>query len=65
MQLPEMQTEAPQGNLPEVAGILATGLQRLWERKSSQKLRCTAETLLDCEPKRRGHVHCNAEDIAP
>jgi hypothetical protein len=51
--------------LADLAAILAAGLQRLSERKSSQKSRGVTETPLDCRPPSRGHVRKKAEDVAP
>src|SRR5438309_1744533 len=50
MQLSAMPIAAPRNpeDLAEVAGILALGLQRLSDRKSSQISRREAETPLDC-----------------
>ena len=51
--------------LEEVAAILVAGLQRLFDRKSSQKSLRAAETPLDCRPPSGGHVGTRAEDLAP
>lgn len=51
--------------ITEVAAILAAGLQRLFERKSSQFSPVQSETLLDCGAAFEGHVHRKAEDMAP
>ena len=51
--------------LAELATILAAGLQRLSDRKSSQKLRGVAETPLDCRALSEGHVRAKSEDMVP
>jgi hypothetical protein len=52
-------------DLAEVAAILAAGLLRVLERKSSQNLRREAKTPLDCERACGGDVAVKSEDIAP
>jgi hypothetical protein len=52
-------------HLTEIAAILAAGLLRLSERKSSQKSRGTAETPLDCGAVSGGHVRKKIEDVTP
>jgi hypothetical protein len=56
---------ASAGPLEEVANILAIGLQRLFDRKSSRKLHGIAETPLDCRGPSEGHVGKRAEDKTP
>jgi hypothetical protein len=51
-------------HVSEVADILATGLQRLLERKSSQILRREAKTPLDRGRECAGDVARKSEDIA-
>jgi hypothetical protein len=51
--------------IQEAAAILAAGLQRLLERKSSQKSYRIAETPLDCRARSEGHVRKKAEDVTP
>ncbi|MET4631210.1 hypothetical protein ABIB83_008271 [Bradyrhizobium sp. I1.8.5] len=50
---------------PEIAAILAAGLQRVLQRKSSLISQCEVETPLDCEPEFGGDVDRKSEDIAP
>jgi len=52
-------------DLAEIAALLAAGLLRLLERKSSQILPREAKTLLDCGPQSEGDVARKSEDIAP
>jgi hypothetical protein len=52
-------------NLAEVAEILAAGLQRLFDRKSSPVSARAANSSLDWEPPLGGDVVDNNEDIAP
>jgi len=49
--------------LVEISAILAAGLLRLFERKSSQKSPTGAETLLDCGTPFEGHVQQKCEDV--
>jgi hypothetical protein len=66
MQLPAMPIAAPRNpkDLAEVAGILALGLLRLSDRKSSQISRREAETPLDCGAAPEGHVRKKREDVS-
>jgi hypothetical protein len=64
MQLVAMATTSPQV-LEELADILAAGLQRLSDRKSSRKMHGVAETLLDCSALSGGHVRKRTEDLTP
>lgn len=50
-------------DLAELAAILAAGLVRLLERKSSQILHHEAKTPLDCEPRSGGDAAVKSEDI--
>jgi hypothetical protein len=52
-------------HLTEIAAILAAGLLRLSERKSSQISRREAETPLDCGAAPEGHVREKREDLSP
>ncbi len=52
-------------DLAEVAAILAAGLVRVLERKSSKNLHCDAKTLLDCGRECGGDGAVKSEDIAP
>jgi hypothetical protein len=63
----DSQTDSPCGaeNLGEIAAILAAGLQRLFDRKSTQKSHGVAETLLDCRALSGGHVRETSEDVTP
>jgi Protein of unknown function (DUF2924) len=58
MQFSVMSTAAPQHpeDLAEISAILAAGLLRLLERKSSQILQPGTKTPLDCEARRGGDV---------
>jgi hypothetical protein len=47
----------------EISAILAAGLLRLFERKSSQLSRREPETLLDCGTGFEGHVQQKGEDL--
>jgi hypothetical protein len=49
--------------LAELASILAGGLQRLFDRKSSRKLPVVGETPLDCQPPSGGHVRKRTKDM--
>lgn len=49
----------------EIGAILATGLQRLLERKSSHLSRCIEENPLDCHQVIEGHVRPNNKELAP
>jgi hypothetical protein len=51
--------------LTEISAILAAGLLRLSERKSSQISRREAETPLDCGAAPEGHVRKKREDVSP
>ena len=51
--------------LSELAAILAAGLQRLLERKSSHLSRCSEENSLDCGTVVEGHVARNCKELAP
>lgn len=51
--------------LPELAAILAAGLLRLLERKSSQNLRGEAKSLLDCGRRPGGDVARKTQEISP
>jgi hypothetical protein len=51
--------------LGEISAILAAGLLRLSERKSSQKSSRAAETPLDCGAVSGGHVRKKREDVTP
>lgn len=51
--------------LVELAGILAAGLQRLLERKSSRLSRCNEENPLDCAAIIDGHVLQNGKELTP
>jgi hypothetical protein len=51
--------------LSDLAAILAAGLQRLSDRKSSQKSPSAPETPLDCRALSDGHVRERIEDVAP
>lgn len=55
--------EEPDTDLLEIGTILAAGLQRLFERKSSQISQRAAETLLDCKAPSGGHVRPANQDI--
>jgi hypothetical protein len=50
-------------DLAELAAILAAGLLRVLERKSSQILPCEAKTPLDCEPRSGGDATVTSEVI--
>ena len=50
--------------ITEVAAILAVGLQRLFERKSSQFSPVQSETPLDCEAVSRSHVPLKIKDAS-
>jgi hypothetical protein len=52
-------------DLAEIAAVLAAGLLRVLERKSSQNLSREAKTLLDCGRDCGGDVGAKSEDIAP
>ncbi|MHB0789646.1 hypothetical protein [Bradyrhizobium sp. 5.13L] len=52
-------------DLREIAAILAAAHQRLSERKSSQKTRCSAKTLLDCGERSEGDVAHKAKEANP
>ncbi|MCA1542431.1 hypothetical protein I6F18_20950 [Bradyrhizobium sp. NBAIM32] len=52
-------------HLREIAAILAVAHQRLSERKSSQKNRCGAKTLLDCGERSEGDVARKAQEVTP
>ncbi|TFV69300.1 hypothetical protein E4K64_33545 [Bradyrhizobium frederickii] len=58
-------TTQDDNTLPELATILAAGLLRLLERKSSQNLRGETESLLDCGRPFGGDVARNVEEINP
>jgi hypothetical protein len=49
----------------EVAAILAAGLLRVLQRKSSRNLQDEAKTPLDCGRVCGGDVGAKSEDIAP
>jgi len=49
-------------DLTEVGAILAAGLQRLLERKSTQKSRCKVENPLDCYTAIDGDVRQTARN---
>lgn len=51
--------------IAELASILATGLQRLCERKSSRLSHCKEENPLDCEAVIEGHVRQNRKELTP
>jgi hypothetical protein len=57
-------TATNQNDLPTVAAILAAGLQRLLDRKSSQISRREAKSPLDCDPLSGRHIANKSEDIA-
>ncbi len=52
-------------HLFELAMILAMGLQRLSERKSSQFSPVHSENTLDCEAASGGHVRPKAQEMLP
>jgi hypothetical protein len=51
--------------LDEIGSILAAGLQRLLDRKSSPISARGANSSLDCEAPAEGDVANKSEDIAP
>ncbi|MEH2550752.1 hypothetical protein V1283_007397 [Bradyrhizobium sp. AZCC 2262] len=51
--------------LGEISAILAVGLQRLLQRKSSQFSPEKSETPLDCRAVSSGHIHPKDQGIAP
>jgi hypothetical protein len=68
MQLPAMRTAGATRNTDdpaEVAEILAAGLLRLLDRKSSPVSARAAKSSLDCGRPLRGDVSANSEDITP
>jgi hypothetical protein len=56
-------SESYPSKLDEIAIILAAGLQRLFNRKSSRISPSDTETPLDCRPPSGGHVRKRAEDL--
>lgn len=63
-----MQPEAQhsyQEELAELGALLAAGLQRLLERKSSHLSRRSEENPLDCGAVIEGHVRQNGKELTP
>jgi hypothetical protein len=63
-----MQPEAlhrNQEDLAELGSLLAVGLQRLLERKSSHLSRCNDENPLDCGAVVEGHVRQSSKELIP
>jgi hypothetical protein len=52
-------------SIGEISLILAAGLQRLLDRKSSRKSASHADSSLDCESYVRGHVPSKREGKQP
>jgi len=68
MQFAGMNPAAVQSNqdgLVEVASILAVGLQRVLERKSSQNLTYDSNSLLDCAGLSGGDVTRKPQEVTP
>jgi len=67
VQFAAMTTEKQEitSELAELATILAAGLQRLLQRKSSQISPVKSETPLDCEATSGGHVRRKFENLNP
>ncbi|MGY2915775.1 hypothetical protein [Bradyrhizobium sp. USDA 3262] len=65
--MPAMQSEAHHRNqedLAELGSLLAIGLQRLLERKSSPLSHRSEENPLDCDEVVEGHVRRNSKESA-
>jgi hypothetical protein len=60
-------TDSESHSIPfdEIADILAAGVVRVLERKSSRNLLREAKTPLDCGRRHGGDVHAKREDIGP
>jgi hypothetical protein len=58
-------TSNPADHLAELAGILAVGLQRLLDRKSTHLSRSDEENPLDCRAAVEGHVRQNRKELIP
>jgi len=63
--IPPFDSHEPVAALVEISAILEAGLQRLLERKSSQKSYRIAETPLDCRALSGGHVRKRSQDMTP
>jgi hypothetical protein len=63
--IPQSDSHESNVALGEISAILAAGLQRLFDRKSSQKLPGVAETPLDCRALSGGHVRKRTQDMTP
>jgi hypothetical protein len=58
-------SESSPCKLDEIAAILAAGLQRHFDRKSSRISHRDTETPLDCRALSGGHVRKRTEDMTP
>lgn len=63
--IPPFDSHRPIDTLLEISAILAAGLQRLFDRKSSQNSHCVEETPLDCRAPSERHVRQKSKDITP
>ncbi len=52
-------------DIPEVAAILAAGLLRVLDRKSSRNLAGASNSPLDCDRQSEGDVARRAQEVAP
>lgn len=58
-------SQAADEKLAELATVLAAGLQRLLERKSSPLSHRSEENALDCGAVIEGHVRQNSKELTP